>query len=135
MQGNVLIVDDDQDARKLLTMAFNYLGWHSEAVPNGARALDSMKQHLPDLIMLDLMMPEMNGFEMLGRLKADPHTRNIPVIIMSAMGSDQRIRRLGASMVMTKGHFTVNGLCQAVNEVVGPATASDHEHNIPDRPW
>lgn len=119
-EAQVLIVDDDPDARIILTRMFKIIGWESAAVKNGQEALTFIEQTPPTMILLDLMMPHMSGFEVLTRLKGNPTTRNIPVIIISALGADQRLKRLGASVVLPKGEISVEKLKRAVDIVLEP---------------
>jgi len=85
MTRNILIVDDTPDNLRLLSRLLNNRGYKVRVAPNGDRALATVQTELPDLILLDIMMPKMDGFEVCRRLKADEHTRNIPVIFISAL--------------------------------------------------
>jgi CheY-like chemotaxis protein len=82
--GNILIVDDNAANLELLTRRLTRNGYHTQAVNSGAKALELLKSQSVDLILLDLVMPEMNGFEVLTQLKNNHRLRNIPVIILSA---------------------------------------------------
>ncbi|MCB8984827.1 MAG: response regulator [Ardenticatenaceae bacterium] len=82
---NVLIVDDSPVNLRLLAQILNNMDYMVRPAKNGRIALASAKAAPPDLILLDIMMPEMNGFEVLARLKSDPDLRDIPVLIISAL--------------------------------------------------
>jgi len=82
---DVLIVDDSPVNLRLLAQILHGMGFGVRPAKNGRIALSSAKAAPPDLILLDIMMPEMNGFEVLARLKADPDLRDIPVLIISAL--------------------------------------------------
>lgn len=112
----ILLVDDDPDAQEIMSAMLEIAGWNSKKAPNGAEALDMAAATPPALVLLDLMMPGMNGFEVLNRLKANPRTRAIPVVIFSAMGNDQRLTRLGASRVIEKGDVSIDRLRQIIDE-------------------
>lgn len=112
----ILVADDDPDARVIMCALLKMLDWDAVAVSNGAEALAMITARPPSLIMIDLMMPVMNGFELLGHLKAVPATRDIPVIILSALGKDKRLARLGADMVIQKGSLTIDRLHQTVQD-------------------
>ena len=86
----VLVVDDDPAIRNLLTEVLRDSGYQVEEAPNGARAFAAIANHRPDLILLDLMMPVMNGWEFCQRLRSRPAGRRLPVIVISA---NQRIQR------------------------------------------
>lgn len=94
--GEILVVDDEPANLKLLTALLTRQGYEVRATTNGAHALDSVVAKAPDVILLDVRMPEMDGYEVCWRLKADPRTRPIPVIFISALGdSADMVRGLG----------------------------------------
>jgi sigma-B regulation protein RsbU (phosphoserine phosphatase) len=82
---DILIVDDNPANLRLLTEILRERGFHSRAVTSGVRALASVELTLPDLILLDIRMPGMDGYEVCQRLKANPATREAPVIFISAL--------------------------------------------------
>ncbi|HEY9798689.1 MAG TPA: response regulator, partial [Leptolyngbyaceae cyanobacterium] len=84
-KGNILIVDDTPDNLRLLSNALTERGYKVRSVINGAMALMGAKAAPPDLILLDINMPQMNGYEVCEALKADEQTREIPVIFISAL--------------------------------------------------
>ncbi len=83
--ASVLVVDDSPVNLRLLAHILNNMGHTVRPAKNGRMALASAQSAPPDLILLDIMMPEMNGFEVLTRLKADPELRDVPVLIISAL--------------------------------------------------
>jgi CheY-like chemotaxis protein len=101
----VLIVDDDEDARRILGVIVKSLDISFESAPNGLMALERIKQKRPMLILLDLMMPEMDGFAMLSNLQCDPNMRHIPVIVVTACTRDQidMLQLPGVKNVVPKG--------------------------------
>jgi sigma-B regulation protein RsbU (phosphoserine phosphatase) len=82
---DILIVDDTPANLRLLSQMLTQRGHSVRAVTSGSRALASAKMSVPDLILLDIKMPEMNGYEVCQRLKADPQTHDVPVIFISAL--------------------------------------------------
>lgn len=84
-RGNILVVDDTPANLRLLAGILNEQGYKVRPVPSGELALSAARGMPPDLILLDIMMPEMNGYEVCEQLKADPRTRDIPVIFISAI--------------------------------------------------
>lgn len=84
-KGNVLIVDDTLPNLRIVAKILIESGYLVRGIANGAMALAAAASEPPDLILLDIMMPEMDGYEVCRRLKADEHTREIPVIFMSAL--------------------------------------------------
>ncbi|MBT8218656.1 MAG: response regulator [Bacteroidia bacterium] len=98
----ILIVDDDSPIRSLLRQEFGELGYKIREAENGKAALDSVREQKPDLIILDVMMPEMNGFDVAAVLKNDPTTMDIPIIILSIVEDKERGFRIGVDRYMTK---------------------------------
>lgn len=84
-QANVLIVDDTPENLRLLSNMLAAAGYRVRAVTSGARALTAIQASPPDLVLLDIMMPEMNGYDVCQRLKENEPTRNIPIIFLSAL--------------------------------------------------
>lgn len=83
----ILIVDDMERNIKMLALLCQHLGHETISAPNGAEAIAMALREQPDAILMDVMMPEMNGFEATEKLKADPLTRHIPVIMVTALDS------------------------------------------------
>jgi len=84
-QANILIVDDTPENLRLLSNMLAAAGYKVRAVTSGARALTAIAASLPDLVLLDIMMPEMNGYQVCQRLKDNEQTRDIPIIFLSAL--------------------------------------------------
>ena len=84
MASKILIVDDDQDALDVLNLGLADIGSKITLAISGRHALTLLQKNIPDVILLDLMMPGMSGFEVFFRLKNNPTTRYVPVIIVSA---------------------------------------------------
>lgn len=85
IQGDILIVDDQLDNLRLLSDALTQRGHEVRTVRRGSAALMGVQAQTPDLILLDIFMPEMDGYEVCQRLKSDPQTREIPIIFISAL--------------------------------------------------
>jgi adenylate cyclase len=83
--GSILVVDDDRTNRLLLTRSLERLGHSVLTAPDGREALDLLAAHEPDLVLLDIVMPVMDGMTVLERMKADPALRDVPVIMISAL--------------------------------------------------
>src|SRR5918993_2974833 len=102
----ILVVDDNEDNRYTLTRRLQREGWSDLATAdNGRDALDKIAQERFDLVLLDIMMPEINGYEVLKRLKTDPATRDIPVLMISALSEFESVVRcieLGADDYLPK---------------------------------
>ena len=101
----VLLVDDDGRLVKMLTFLFMANGFKLERAKNGIDGLEVLKRIKPEAIILDIMMPVMNGFEFLGKIKEDASLKNIPVIVLSALPStdnQEKALSLGAYDYMVK---------------------------------
>jgi len=89
----VLVVDDNQQNLELLQVYLEDIECRSVPAHNGLEALDIIKKEPPDLILLDVMMPKMSGFEVCKRIKSDPKTNDIPVIMVTALNEFRDIER------------------------------------------
>jgi CheY-like chemotaxis protein len=86
-QPTVLVVDDDENIRELTQLALETVsGWHIVTADGGFAAIEMCRTHHPDAVLLDLMMPDMDGLTTFERLQADETTRDIPVILFTAKG-------------------------------------------------
>jgi len=83
-KANILVVDDDPKAVKIISSYFDSGAFQVIRAYGGEEAMRAVDQTVPDLIVLDLMMPDMDGFEVISRLKQDKKTRNIPIIVLTA---------------------------------------------------
>lgn len=116
LSGRVLIADDDRDSREILGRILSYLGLTVELAADGREALDAVKRQLPDVLLLDLMMPRVSGFEVLSQLRNHAETARIPVIIISALDTlvDDRLRLPGVFRVLRKSQFSIAEVRQVV---------------------
>src|SRR4030042_6770447 len=105
LTGSVLVVDDNENNRELLTRRLKARGHSIITVENGKQALEIVRQQTFDLMLLDIMMPEMNGFQVLEILKKDADLRHLPVIVISGlddMDSVAKCIELGAEGYLIK---------------------------------
>lgn len=95
----LMIIDDDQDTHKVLTFFLKNQGFEVFSFQNPLEGIEKLKEIKPQLLLLDIMMPEMNGFEVLKKIKDDPELKNIKVIVASSLNYDKdkvEALRLGA---------------------------------------
>ena len=121
MAKRVLLVEDEPNIVVSLRFLLTRAGFEVDVEDNGARALESALGNPPDVTVLDVMLPEMNGFEVLERLRADPRGAALPVLMLTAKGQREdreRALRAGANRFVTKP-FSNADLVNAVEELAG----------------
>ncbi len=102
---NILVVDDSSTNIVLLNAVLAQYGYNVISAFNAREAYKLVDKHKPDLILLDLLMPEISGFDFLEKIKKDKHLKQIPVVIVSAIGSSENIKetkKLGAVEFISK---------------------------------
>jgi len=123
----ILVVDDHPVTREPLARLLQFEGFRTTCAANGVEALAAVGLARPDLILLDVMMPKMNGVDFLGHLRRDAAGADIPVIgLTGVFDSHQiaRLRELGVADVLTKARFTVEQLLVCVRRHVSSVTAA-----------
>jgi DNA-binding response OmpR family regulator len=93
-RGRILVVDDEDYIQHILNFSFSAEGYEVVTAGDGEEAIKKARSSKPDVIVLDIMMPKMDGYEACKKLKADPTTKTIPVILLTAKGRDVD-RKLG----------------------------------------
>ncbi|WP_322802327.1 response regulator transcription factor [Thermoflexus sp.] len=91
--ARILIAEDERDIRELIVFTLEFGGFQVIAATNGEEAVELARQHRPDLIILDVRMPRMTGYEACRILKSQEETRAIPVVFLSAKGQEAEIRQ------------------------------------------
>jgi CheY-like chemotaxis protein len=117
MAANILVVDDNPLSRKLMTDMLAADGYRVRCAASGTEALTLIAAETPDLVLLDIMMPDMDGFEVVRRLKSDGATRAIRVIMVTALddeGSRARLISAGVGVMLTKpvDHWQLRSLLE-----------------------
>jgi len=101
----ILVVDDDPDDLTMISMILEPEGYEVVTAENGRDALDKVESESPDLILLDVMMPQLNGFAACDRLKSSPESKGIPIVLLT-----------GVAKQITKTRYPINGVLRAPAE-------------------
>jgi DNA-binding response OmpR family regulator len=128
MPGKILLVDDDVDTLRLVGMMLETEGFDIIAAKTGKRAIEIARSESPDLIILDVMMPELDGYAVTSQLRTDQATRAIPILIFTAKtGHDDKMLglELGADIYLTKP-ISTRELVSHVNQLLSPQGESEH---------
>jgi CheY-like chemotaxis protein len=115
--GEVLIIEDDEHTRGMLARVLAKAGWAVTEAEDGQQGLAALEANTPQLILLDLMMPVMDGFEFLREVRARPEWRDVPVIVVTAKDLSEADRRLlseRVEQVLTKGMYSRDELIGVV---------------------
>ncbi len=126
----VLLADDDAILRDMYTMRLTRAGFEVHGVMNGQEAVEEAKQIHPDIILLDVMMPKMNGLDALKLIKSDPDTGHIPVVLLTAMVQDlSQVADVikSAEKYLVKSEIIPDQLVKTVQEILAkknPPTAT-----------
>jgi CheY-like chemotaxis protein len=123
-QLKLLVIEDDAFLQKILVAKFGKEGFVTVTASDGQEGLDRMKKDPPDLVLLDLIMPVMDGFDVLYAIQTDPNLKKIPVIVLSNLAQDEDAKRakdLGAVEFLVKGDLAINELVRKVKETFARA--------------
>jgi CheY-like chemotaxis protein len=121
----ILLAEDDRFLRRAAESRLRQGGFTVLPAVDGEEALRLARTELPDLILLDLIMPKVQGFEVLKALKADATTRNIPVVVLSNLGQESDVQQAmaqGAAAYFVKAKLSLQGLAQKVGDVFAGGT-------------
>ena len=116
----ILVVEDDEFLQKILVTKFTKEGFAVKAASDGEQALKMVNEDVPDLVLLDLILPKMTGFDVLTEIRVAAPTKNLPVIILSNLGQEEDIMRakeLGALDFLVKADISVNDVVRKVKEL------------------
>lgn len=125
--SKIMVVEDDANLREIYSVRITAEGYDVVPAGDGEEALAIAVREKPDLILSDVMMPKISGFDMLDILRSTPETANIKVVMMTALsGDDQRQRgeRLGADRYLVKSQVGIEDVVNTIHEVLGDAPAA-----------
>ncbi len=121
MAKKILIIEDDKFLRELIVKKLVKEGYEISEAVDGEEGVKKVKEEKPDLVLLDLILPGIDGFEVLSRTKEDPALSQIPVIILSNLGQKEDVERglgLGAVDYLIKAHFTPGEIIEKIRAVL-----------------
>jgi len=125
MEGKkILIIEDDRFLGDLLASHLKKSGFDVDLAPEAKTGLEKIRESLPSLLILDLLLPDISGFEVLETLKNEKIVPGLPVMILSNLGQKAEIERamsLGASDFLIKAHFDLDGITSKVKQTLEPA--------------
>jgi DNA-binding response OmpR family regulator len=117
----ILIIEDDKFLRELISRKLSGEGFGVAEAVDGEEGVKKIKEENPDLVLLDLILPGIDGFEVLSKAKEDPKTSSIPIIILSNLGQKEEIEKglkLGAVDYLIKAHFTPGEIIEKIKNVL-----------------
>lgn len=121
MAKKILIIEDDKFLRELISRKLGNEDFEILEAVDGEEGIKKIKEGKPDLILLDLILPSIDGFEVLSRMKEDSNLSSIPVIILSNLGQKEEVERglkLGAVDYLIKAHFTPGEIIEKIKNIL-----------------
>lgn len=117
----ILIIEDDSFLSEMYSTKLIQEGFETEIAVDGKQGINKIKDIKPDLVLLDIVLPKMDGFEILESIKKDPEFKNIPIILLTNLGQKNEIEKglsLGADEYIIKAHFTPTAVVAKVKEIL-----------------
>ncbi len=126
--AKILIVEDDQFMGRMYHKIFTHENHEVEIAVNGEEGLAKAHEWKPDIMLLDIMMPKMNGFQVLESMKKDPALMSVPIIMLTNLAGDQDIEEAkakGAAEYIVKSNYTPRQILDMVNKILEGSRVSD----------
>lgn len=120
-RGLILVVEDDTFLKNLIVPRLEQEGFKVEWASEGKTALEFLKKTVPILVVLDLLLPGIDGFQVLQEIRNEPRLKELPVIVLSNLGEQEHIDRakmLGADDYLVKAHFTLGEITEKINKLI-----------------
>jgi len=124
----VLLIEDDNLLVRMYQDKFTGDGYKVVVALDGENGLAKLKKEKPTLVLLDIMMPKMNGFEVLKKIKADPSSKNIPVILLTNLGGEDDAKKgleMGAVAYLIKSDYTPDEVIAKIKEILSASTRDE----------
>ena len=122
MAQKILIIEDDRFLRKIYKNKLEAEGFEVMEAIEGEEGIHKVQNEQPNLVLLDLMLPRKDGFDVLSDIKKDPNTKDIPIIILTVLGQESDIKRgldLGATNYLVKGQTDLNQVVKVIKQTLG----------------
>ncbi len=117
----ILIIEDDRFLRELIARKLSAQGYEILEAVDGEKGLESIKEENPDIVLLDLILPGIDGFEVLSRVGKDEDLAEIPILVLSNLGQKEDVEKalnLGAVDYLVKAHFTPEEIIQKISQTI-----------------
>jgi DNA-binding response OmpR family regulator len=121
MPHRILIVEDDKFVRELISQKLTEEKFEVSSAKDGEEGVLKIESEKPDLVLLDLILPGIDGFEVISKIRENPDTESIPIVILSNLGEKKDVDRgikLGANDYMIKAHFTPKEIVEKVRSIL-----------------
>jgi DNA-binding response OmpR family regulator len=131
-KGTVLLIEDEPGFRRIYTSVFKYAGYDVLEAEDGEKGLQMVQKHRPSIVLLDLLLPKMNGFDVLKKIRETDGLKTVPVIIFTVLGEKREIGiglSIGANDYITKGNSTPKQILDKLEEIL--ATSSQQAPRTP----
>jgi len=120
-KSKILLIEDDEFLYKILMIKLKQAGFDALLAVDGQEGIARAKKVKPDLILLDLILPKINGFEVLEEVKKDPHLKEVPVVILSNLGQNSDVKKglkMGATDYLVKTSLSLNEMVEKVKSYI-----------------
>ena len=117
----ILIIEDDPFLSEMYAAKLNQNDFQTEVATDGKSGLAKIKADKPDLVLLDIVLPKMDGFEILKAIKGDPKFKDVPIVLLTNLGQKSEVEKglsLGADEYIIKAHFTPTAVVAKVKEIL-----------------
>lgn len=121
MAAKILIIEDDRYISKMYQLKLSLDGFDVQVADNGRIGIEKVKEFKPDIVLTDILMPELDGFEVIKMIKADDELKTTPILIMSNLGQEDHIQKgleLGALGYIVKSQYTPSKVVEKIKEIL-----------------
>jgi DNA-binding response OmpR family regulator len=120
-KNKVLIIEDDSFISDMYRLKLEAEGFNVKVAEDGQKGLEQLNKEKPDLVLLDVVMPKMDGFTVLQNIKEDPEIQDVPVVLLTNLGQKDSVEKglkMGALDYVIKAHFTPSEVVEKVREIL-----------------